>query len=153
MVGFFILIGALMGTVVNSILDFVPISSPVAPANGLARLYVNNATNQFGCMMPNGTSCLPSGLAPVAHLYRDQVPILQADGSYLATNPLAGSVPDANSVEVIGNGVILTAQPTSSQPTPDYALDPLNALHVIPTTATAANWSTYEVRMSFTVLL
>lgn len=129
------------------------------------------STAQVGwviCVTAVGTSlsyglCPPTPVPPLPHFYSDQAANLQQDCSWLVTNPLAGSMPDSNSIAVFANGLKLTATPTNSQGTVDYTLDPANPLHIIPSAATSLFWANcptsanqgivaWQIRVSFVVL-
>lgn len=133
----------------------------ISPAGG--------AVGQVLCLSGNQTTgalslafCPPvPPAAGIPHRYSDQPATLQADCSYTVANPLVGSVPDANSIQVVAGGLVLTTHATPTLGTIDYTLDPTNPLHVVPTAQTVANWGPctaggnphqWEVRLSFDVV-
>ena len=97
--------------------------------------------------------CPPSTVTPQYHTLADVVPAQQSDGSFVIPNTLSGSTVDPTSIRCRVNGLGVTAQPSSTQGTTDYSLDPSNPLHVIPSSAAVANgginWTTAAVRCDF----
>lgn len=49
-----------LGIVVNAFYDFVQIGAPSDPPSGQARLYVDSSSTLLSCILPSGSSCMPS---------------------------------------------------------------------------------------------
>jgi hypothetical protein len=129
------------------LLSFVGVGLQSQPPPCLAIIQNSPPTRNFP--MVDGRNCYPQ----LPRHFVDQLPVGQADGSYLIPLPLPGAFVDVNTIELFANGERLTAVPTATQPMPDYSLDPANPLHVIPSSGTAANWPLWELRASLTVVL
>jgi hypothetical protein len=133
-----------------------------------SQLPLNTALGNYLCVGVTATAptvpvigfCPPPTSGPggaVPHLYSDQIPTQQTDGSWLFVNPLAlisGTV-DVPSIQVTLNGITLTKS-VSPNGTFDYTLDAANPLHVIPSpyyadNQSSPNWSGMYVRGQFTV--
>ena len=93
---------------INGFSDFVQIDAPAPPVAGQARLYVNKATGMLGCMLPDMTSCAPSGTsAPVSN----QFALVNTTDTVLTLNATMST--QAPAIVTVGNVTYRFTQPSS----------------------------------------